>query len=88
MVWFRDLIFDDWNKEHIARHGVEWDEATEAVRNAAFMTRGRGGTYQLVGQTDPGRFLAIVLAPRGQDVYYVVTAREATRDERRRYRRR
>lgn len=88
MVWFRDLIFDDWNKEHIARHGIEWGEATEAVRNSAFMTRGRSGTYQLIGQTDPGRFLAIVLAPRGQGVYYVVTAREATREEQRRYRRR
>ncbi len=34
MVWFRDLIFDEWNEEHIARHSVESDEVTEAVRNA------------------------------------------------------
>jgi len=87
MVRFRDLLFDDWNKEHIARHGVESDEAMEAVRSAAFMTRGRGGTYQLVGQTDSGRFLSMVLAPRDHGVYCVVTAREATRDEQRRYRR-
>lgn len=88
MVWFRDLIFDDWNREHIARHGVESDEVAEAVGNAAFMTRSRRETYQLVGQTEAGRSLSVILASRRYGVYYVVTAREATREEQRRYRRR
>ena len=87
MVWFRDLIFDDWNEEHIARHGVESGEVAEAVRNAAFMRRSRRGTYQLVGQTDSGRSLEVILASRRYGVYYIVTAREATQEEQRRYRR-
>ncbi len=35
MVWFSELIWDDWNEEHIARHNVESDEVAEAVGNAA-----------------------------------------------------
>ena len=85
MVYFDDLIWDDWNEDHIARHRVGITEATEAVKEAAFMTRGRDDTYQLVGQTASGRYLFVVLAPRGARVYYVVSAREATHGEQRTY---
>lgn len=70
MVWFPDFIFDDWNEEYISRDGVEPDEVAEAIRNAAFMTRSRRGTYQFVGQTDAGRSLAIILASRRYGVLH------------------
>ena len=87
MVYFSQLIWDDWNEEHIARHRVEADEAAEAVRNAAFMVRSRNGSYITVGPTDAGRPLFIVLAPREGRAYYVVTARDATLGEQRRFNR-
>jgi uncharacterized protein len=87
LVYFDDLIWDDWNEDHIARHRVGSTEAIEAVDEAAFMTRGRGETYQLVGQTRAGRYLYVVLARRIGHVYYVVSARDATRGEQRTYRR-
>ncbi|MDQ6603713.1 MAG: BrnT family toxin [Chloroflexota bacterium] len=87
MVYFDDLIWDDWNEEHIARHHVGSAEAIEAVAEAASMTRGRDNTYQLVGQTDTGRYLFVVLARRIGRTYYVVSARDATRGEQRTYRR-
>lgn len=87
MVYFDDLIWDDWNEGHIARHYVSAGEAIEAVAEAAFMTRGREETYQLVGQTDAGRYLFVVLARRVGRIYYVVSARNATRGEQRTYRR-
>jgi uncharacterized DUF497 family protein len=87
LVYFDDLIWDDWNEAHIARHHVRIVEATAAVAEAAFMTKGRDDTYQLVGETIAGRSLFVVLARRGGHVYYVVSARDATRGEQRTYRR-
>jgi len=49
MVWFSELIWDDWNEEHIARHGVRLSEATEAVRNAPALTGARDDTYRVIG---------------------------------------
>lgn len=88
MVWFSELIWDDWNEEHVVRHGVRIAEATEAVRNAPSLTRARDDTYRVIGQTDAGRYLFIIVVPRPLESFYVVTAREATRDERRNMRRR
>ncbi len=87
MVWFSELIWDDWNEEHIARHDVRMSEATEAVRNAPFLTRARDETYRVIGQTDAGRYLFIIVVPQILEAYYVVTARDATRNERRDMRR-
>ena len=36
----------------------------------------------LIGPTRTGRFVAAVIEPEGEDVYYVVTARPASRRER------
>lgn len=88
MVWFSELIWDDWIEEHIARHAVRISEATEAVRNAPALTGARDDTYRIIGQTDAGRYLFVILAPRDHEAYYVVTARDATRGERRNLRRR
>lgn len=40
LAYFDDLIWDDWNKGHVARHHVRIAEATAAVAEAAFMTKG------------------------------------------------
>ena len=44
------------------------------------------GRTMLIGLTEAGRLLSVVLAPEGGDAYYVVTARTASRKERRLYR--
>ena len=85
----------DWsggNADHIRRHGVEPHEAEEAVEDPC---RVRAGAYRdkgearrgYVGATARGRLLVVVLTRRAGGVR-VVTAREATKHERRRYRRR
>lgn len=47
-------------------------------------------TYQgrllVIGPNAAGNLLTAVLAPEGEDVYYVVTARPAAKKERRLYR--
>ena len=87
MVRFLWPRWDAWSEEHIARHGVDRYEVEEVARNAPHVTRGRGGTYRMIGQTDGGRFLTVYVVPRGDGDYYVVTARDAMPNERRTFRR-
>ena len=77
------LLWDDWNEEHIARHGVDREEVTQMVRNQPTVTRARDGLYRAVGQTNGGRYLTAFLSPRREGTFYVVTARDATVTERR-----
>lgn len=42
----------------------------------------QAGTLMLIGQTDGGRVLTVILAEEGEDVYYPITARPADRKER------
>lgn len=86
MQYIDSLDWDDWNEEHIARHGVDPDQVEEVVFDSEyFSSRARNGTYRLIGRTNGGRYLAVFLVPRGRGVYYIVTARDATESERRLY---
>ena len=87
MIYIRELLWNSWNIEHIAEHNVSPDEVEEVCYNNPFVTRARNKTIKIIGQTDAGRFLTIFLAPRGRGRYFVITARDATEAERRRYRR-
>lgn len=88
MVRIVRIAWDDWSIDHIARHGVMQDEVEEVVAAAMFITRGRDDTYRVIGRTIGGRYLTMVIAPRGGGVFYVVTARDADSSERRAYLRR
>lgn len=45
MFYIRDLIWTDWNVEHIARHGVEPREVEEIAFGQPYVSRGREGLY-------------------------------------------
>jgi len=85
MPEIRRLIWDDWNVEHIWRHHVEYWEVEELVRNEPLFTRAGRGRVRTIGQTDAGRYLVAFLDLEREGDYYVVTARDATDSERRRY---
>ena len=77
------LVWDEDAEEHIARHGVAFWEVEEAIANIRYAKRSRG--YLLViGQTEAGRYLTVVLDEEDDDHWYPVTARPATENERRR----
>ena len=40
--------------DHIARHGVEPEDVEEVVFGPYHLTRGRAGTYRVIGQTSGG----------------------------------
>jgi uncharacterized DUF497 family protein len=86
MLLIRELIWDDWNEAHIARHKVSRDEAEEVCFGRSLGVRIRRDMYRLIGQTGAGRYLVVILAARGKTRFYVVTSRDATEAERRRFR--
>lgn len=87
MLRIRELLFDEWNEEHIGRHGVIPEEVEEVCGNRPFVSKTRQQRLRVIGQTEDGRYLTVILASRGQGVYYPITAREATQSEHRLFRR-
>lgn len=83
-----EFWWDDRNIDHIANHGVEPYEAEEVITSRPWLKRGGEGKYLAYGQTDAGRFLVVVFAPKPRNRIRVVTARDMTPNEKRRYRQR
>ena len=52
----------DWNRDHIAEHGVDWEEAEMVVRNEKPPFPQQVGEEKLfvMGQRRGGRFLQVV----------------------------
>ena len=77
------LIWTENNISHIAKHGVSIKEVEEAIKDRnAIMLRHRK-RYALIGSAW-GRILFVILEKVNSE-YYVVTARDATEREKRRY---
>jgi uncharacterized DUF497 family protein len=86
-VVVEQIIWDAWNVEHIDRHGVTPAEVEEVCRGEFWSSETYGGRLRIVGPTASNNLLTVILAPQeGEGIYYVVTARPASRKERRRYR--
>ena len=79
------LIWDPWNVRHVGRHGVTLQEVEEVCVGTFTHRQSYAGRILLVGSTNENRILAVVVEPQGNGVYYVVTARPASRRERRGY---
>ena len=86
MTPIRRLVWDDRNTAHIARHGVSPAEVEEVCESDPMISATYKERIRAVGITRAGEMLTTILAPQGGGVYYPVTARPASRQERRRYR--
>ncbi len=82
----RKLLWDDWNIEHIWNHKVITDEVEQVCKSKCFITRSREGKYRVVGQTDNGRYLMIVGIFK-ENGFYIITARDADKNEIKQYKR-
>ena len=76
------LIWDEWNTEHIKKHNVTIAEVKEAIQNINAHRKGYAGRILLIGRAGK-RTLAIVVAPKENSKYYPVTVRDADKKERR-----
>ena len=66
MTRIAELEFDEDNEEKLAAHGISAMEVLELLANTFTLRRNkknRSGARQLIGQTNGGRSLTIVLAP-------------------------
>ncbi|MBA3552183.1 MAG: BrnT family toxin [Actinobacteria bacterium] len=84
--------WDEGNEEHVRESGVEPYEAEEAVldpgrANTDAYNVGRERRWALLGATEDGRRLFVVYTHR-RDLVRVISARDATPREKRRYRKR
>ncbi|MEM7132277.1 MAG: BrnT family toxin [Chloroflexota bacterium] len=68
--------WDDDNIDHMADHGVEPHEAESVLLYARNARKVGQGKYVVYGQTDGGRYLMVVYAPKENQRIRVVTARD------------
>jgi uncharacterized DUF497 family protein len=80
------LVADPDREEHVAAHGVAVDETNEIAFGKHVVRRVREGRYRLVGQTFSSRYLTVFVAARGGGDFGLVTARDATSEDRRAFR--
>jgi len=85
MVFIRRLVWDPGNVAHIARHQVTPEEVEDVCHGDYILGEAHTGRLLLIGPTQAGRMLAVVLEPEAEETYDVVTARPADRKERRLY---
>jgi uncharacterized DUF497 family protein len=81
--------WNDWNREHIAVHGVAPEEAEFVVNHAAPPHPEQIGDdkWRVRGQTANGRYIQVIFIIE-DDSYYVIHARGLTDKEKRQLRRR
>ena len=84
-----EFDWDEANTAHIARHGVRPEEALANPRRLVLRIRSQAGEerWAALGATEAGRILFVVFTRRRGRVR-VITARDATLGEKRRYRKR
>lgn len=79
-IVIREFVWDEINLEHIKEHNVSREEVEQA-KEIIYHRRTYGGKY-LVTVKSENRLLTIIISRKGLSKYYVVTARDASRKER------
>lgn len=77
-----ELIFNQRNIEHIARHNVSPEEVKEVFDGKTLFLKAKYDRIMAIGQSSNGRYLAVILEKVEDNTYFVVTARDADRKER------
>ena len=88
MLWFEAWEWDDDRESHVWRHRVHAREVEEVCDGNPQVYQGREGLHVILGRTESGRYLSIIVRDLGHGRVRCVTARDMTKAERRRYRRR
>ena len=83
------LDWDDWNRDHIAKHDMSISEVESAMVNDPIANASYKNRLIVVGPSNRDRMIVVVIgpSPHTEDLWYVFSARLASRRERARYRR-
>jgi uncharacterized protein len=84
-VWIDLFVWSPRSVEHISRHGVQPDEVDQVLDGDHRTVRTHSGRYLLMGRSSEGRYLVVIFAPLGDGKGLVITARDMTEAERRRF---
>lgn len=80
------LLWDVWNLAHIADHGMTRADVEQVCAGPHAVAPSYRSRLVLVGPRADGRLLAVVLEREPSGFYYCVSARPASRRERRQHR--
>lgn len=80
-IRIKQLIWDEWNTEHIKKHGVSREEVEQAVTNIVAHRMGHSKKIILIGRAG-NRLIAMIMGHENGNTYYPVTARDADKKER------
>lgn len=81
-VIIKSLIFDVYNLTHIKKHKVNRKEIDEVGKNFIYHRRTHSGRYLAIGRTGT-RIITLIIRRESAGTYYLVTARDASKKERR-----
>lgn len=81
-ITVKELIWDEYNRDHIKKHRVTELEVVEAGKRIVYHKRTYKRRYLVVGRSG-STLVAFVIRRKGSKSYYVVTARDASVEERR-----
>jgi uncharacterized protein len=85
-----EFRWNEWNRDHIAEHGVA-EEETEFVVNHArppWPEYVGNGKWRVWSPTVAGRLLQVIYVFDADETVYVIHARDLSESDKRRYRRR
>lgn len=82
-ITVKTLIWDDSNVQHIQKHRITPSEVLTAVERFKYHKHTYNKRYMIVGRSGQ-RILSVVIKRKASSTYYVVTARDADKKERRR----
>ena len=84
---FKSFSWDLRNITHIADHHVTPEEAEEVCYNKPLIFKSRLERYYVLGRTDSGRYLTVIVAVQNKGIARVITARGMSGSERQRFQR-
>jgi uncharacterized DUF497 family protein len=84
---FGEVLWTEDSEAHIARHGVRPSEVEQTLYGRPRLSiRGRKETVLVLGTSNEGRHLLVVVAEASDGRDFVVTARDMTDTEKRLFR--
>ncbi|PIZ96626.1 MAG: hypothetical protein COX79_04745 [Candidatus Levybacteria bacterium CG_4_10_14_0_2_um_filter_36_16] len=75
------LTFDKYNLEHIKKHNVTREEIEKAGKDFLYHRKSHTGRYLAIGRVG-SRIITLVIRRESPGKYYLVSARDASKKER------
>lgn len=82
MIKVKEIVWDEWNVDHIKKHNISITEVEEVCRGHYKQQPSYKNRFLIFGKTLKRRLLTVVLARESKGKYYIITARDMSKKER------